>query len=443
MNNMSKRIGVVLLPALLLGAVGLVAAATAQSQMPAVVHKASVDVRSGPDFKAAKVATLRRDTAVSIVDQQDLWYQLQLTGGANGFVRINDVRVASTSNETSAANAQALFGGNAGKGRVTETASVRGINESTLRSARYDGAGIKRMQSYQVSPQTAAAYAQSNGWQPARIAWGPDAAAARGSAGPATQSDKRAGLSTARGLLSKLGGGTAIANTAMRVADRAVGKSEQELIQEELALGPELAGRVLGAAPLWNNEAAQRRVNLVGRWVASQTSRPDLPWTFGIIDDGEVNAFAAPGGYILVTRGLYGLLDSDAELAAVIAHELGHVVQRDHYQVIRNQEIASVGKDIAMSQVRTRGIAASFARDYVNTFGAAVMMSSLDQGAEYRADEAAGVYLARAGFDPLAYYSVLQKMSALGTRPARMAQLYRTHPPLDARMNRLDQQVRR
>lgn len=229
----------------------------------------------------------------------------------------------------------------------------------------------------------------------------------------------------------------------MRVADRAVGKSEQELAAEEVELGPAIAGRVLGAAPLWANPEAQKRVNLVGRWVASQTSRPQLPWTFGVIEDGEINAYAAPGGYILVTRGMYDLLDNDAELAAVIAHELGHVVQRDHYEVIRKQEIAKVGKDVAMAQIRPQGIAADFARDYVNTHGAAVMMSSLDRDAEYRADEAAGVYLARAGFDPLSFYAVLQKMAALGTRPARMSQLYRTHPPLQARMDRLDQRVHR
>src|SRR5690606_14603596 len=115
-------------------------------------------------------------------------------------------------------------------------------------------------------------------------------------------------------------------------------------------------------APLWADDAAQKRVNLIGRWVASQTVRPDLPWTFGIIDDGEVNAFAAPGGYILMTRGLYDLLADDAEIAAVIAHELGHVVQRDHYEVIRKQEVAGVGKDIAMAQVRAPG-AASYAKD--------------------------------------------------------------------------------
>lgn len=442
MNNMTKRIGVALLPALLLAAGGLAEAAPPHSEMPAVVHKPSVEVHNGPDFKSGTVATLSRDAAVKIIGQEGLWYQLQLADGANGYVRVNDVRMVSTGAETPAANTQALFGGNSGKGRITETASVRGINESSLRSAGYDSAGISRMQDYRVSARTAAAHARSQGWQPTRIDWGPDAAAAIRGGGQATQAEKRSGLSSARGLLSKLGGG-ALADSAMRVADRAVGKAEHELAAEELELGPALAGRVLGAAPLWNNPEAQKRVNLVGRWVASQTARPELPWTFGVIDDGEINAYAAPGGYILVTRGLYGLIDSDAELAAVIAHELGHVVQRDHYEVIRKQEMAKVGKDIAMAQVRPQGIAANFARDYVNQHGAAVMMSSLDRDAEYRADEAAGVYLARAGFDPLAFYAVLQKMAALGTHPARMAQLYRTHPPLAGRMDRIDQRTRR
>lgn len=438
MKTMTRRFGLAILPVLLLTAGGIAVA----SQTPAVVHKPSVEVRSGPDFKSGKVATLSRNAAVNIIGQDGLWYRLQLADGSSGFVRINDVRVASAGVETPAANTQALFGGNSGKGRSTETASVRGINESTLRAARHDPAGLSRMQGYSVSAETAAAYARNHGWQPVRIAWGPDAAAARGSGGQATQADKRSTLSSARGLLSKLGGG-ALADSAMRVADRAVGKSEHELVAEELELGPAIAGRVLGAAPLWNNAEAQKRVNVVGRWIASQTGRPQLPWTFGVIDDGEINAYAAPGGYILVTRGLYGLLDSDAELAAVIAHELGHVVQRDHYDVIRKQEMAKVGKEVAMAQVRHHGIAADFARDYVNTHGAAVMMSSLDRDAEFRADEAAGVYLARAGFDPLAFYAVLQKMASLGTRPARMSQMYRTHPPLDVRMDRLDQRIRR
>lgn len=116
-----------------------------------------------------------------------------------------------------------------------------------------------------------------------------------------------------------------------------------------------------------------------GQWLASQTSRPDLPWTFGVIDTLEVNAFAAPGGFILVTRGMYELLSSDSELAAVLANEIGHCVQRDHYNVIRKQQLASTGKDLALAQVSTGNdtVAGSYARRYAEQYGAAVMFTAL------------------------------------------------------------------
>ena len=191
-------------------------------------------------------------------------------------------------------------------------------------------------------------------------------------------------------------------------ASKAIPKSEDELAEEELALGPEITGRILGARPLWNDADAQRRVNLVGRWVASQTSRPELPWTFGVIDTPEVNAFAAPGGYILVTRGLYELLSSDSELAAALGHEISHCVQRDHYNVIRKQEMADAGKERRAERQptpATDSLAGSYARRYAEEHGAAIMLTSLDREAEYRADEGAEYYLARAGMNPLALYS--------------------------------------
>ena len=89
-------------------------------------------------------------------------------------------------------------------------------------------------------------------------------------------------------------------------------KSEAELAAEELALGPEIAGRVLGARPLWNNAEAQQRVNGSAAGSRRRRSRPELPWTFGVIDTPEINAFAAPGGYILVTRGMYEIVDRTA-----------------------------------------------------------------------------------------------------------------------------------
>jgi predicted Zn-dependent protease len=173
--------------------------------------------------------------------------------------------------------------------------------------------------------------------------------------------------------------------------------------------------------------------------MASHSARPELPWTFGIIDTPEINAFAAPGGYVLVTRGLYQLLADDGEVAAVLGHEISHVVQRDHYNVIRKQEVTSATENAVAGQVNVGGgLAGQMAKDYVRRHGAAVMLTSLDRDVEFRSDEASEVYLARSGFNPLALYAVLQKMTALGSASASLSQLYKTHPPLDDRLDRID-----
>ncbi len=424
-----------LLFVLLLGASGH--AIAEDGAKSAVIHKPSVEVHGGPDFASPTVATLKRDAAVTVTGQQGLWFRIALAGGKTGFVRVNDVRLSYAGKETGGA-ARALFTGKAGKGRVSETAGVRGLDESELKAAAFDAAQLAKLESYRVTPQAAAKAADAKGWSSSRIAYATEFKPKQvGSGTQATQGEKRGMFGAARGLLSAVGGN--IGGGVLGAADKVIPKSEQEITDEERALGPEIAARVLGAAPLWKDDAAQRRVNLIGRWQASQTSRPDLPWAFGIIDTSEVNAFAAPGGYILLTRGLYQMLNDDAEVAAVLSHEISHVVQRDHYEVIRKQEMQGVGKDLAMSRVGGGGnLAASMAKDYVAKHGAMVMMTSLDRGAEYRSDEAASIYLARAGFNPLALYAVLQKMTALGASSAQLTQLYKTHPPLDERMDRID-----
>ncbi len=404
---------------------------------PAVIRKPTVDVHGGPDFASPTIATLKRDAAVTVAGQQGLWFRLALPEGKAGFVRVNDVRLAYASKE-SGGTARALFTGKAGKGRVSETAGVRGLDESELKAAAYDAVQLAKLESYRVSPQAAAKAAAGKGWSSSNIAYSTEFKPKQANGNSqATQGEKRGMFGAARGMLSALGSN--IGGGVLGAADKIIPKSEQEITEEERALGPEIAARILGAAPLWQDDAAQRRVNMIGRWQASQTSRPDLPWAFGIIDTSEVNAFAAPGGYILLTRGLYQMLNDDAEVAAVLGHEISHVVQRDHYEVIHKQEMQGAGTQLAMSRVGGGGnIATSMAKDYVAKHGALIMMTSLDRGAEYRSDEAAAIYLARAGFNPLALYAVLQKMTALGASSAQLAQLYKTHPPLDERMNRID-----
>ena len=414
--------------------------AIAAGQGPAVVHKPSVDVHAAPDFNSPTVATLKRDEKVEVSGQQGLWFQVAAQG-KTGFVRVNDIRMQYAAN--AGGNANALFTGKAGKGRVSETAGVRGIDESDLKSAGYDSAQFAQLESNRVSLQAAASDANGKGHQAKQVSYPTEFKPVADAKPKATQQEKRGGFALARGLLSAVGvGAPAPANSAMDVAEASQGKSETEQAAEEAALGPEIAGRILGAAKLWDDAEAQARVNRIGRWMASNTSRPDLPWSFGVIDSPEINAFAAPGGYILVTRGLYALLDGDDEVAAVIGHELSHVVQRDHYNVIKKQETQSALQNAASSNVTVGGgLAGSMAKEYVARHGATVMLTSLDREAEFRSDEAAQIYLARSGYDPLALYAVLQKMTALGNQSGNLAALFKTHPPLDARLDRLDRRT--
>jgi len=415
---MRKRMMVVFVAA-------LAASGASQADLVASVHKPAVDVRERPALDAPTLETLSHGATVTIAAQQGLWYELRRSPAA-GYVRVNEVRLAPTATSDGSASLRVLMGEKAGQGRVTETAGVRGIDESDLRTASLDRAQLAAMDGQRVDAPTAGTYAA----EPR-----PSTSAAKKSPPATTRAEA---VKAVGGLLGSLGSDL---GSKLSATEKVVPKAEGELAAEELALGPEIAGRVLGARPLWNDPAAQRRVNLVGRWVASQTSRPGLPWTFGVIDDSEINAFAAPGGYVLVTRGLYELLSNDAELAAVLGHEIGHCVQRDHYNVIHKQEMAATGKDLALREAAgtSSNRAAEFARRYAEEHGAVIMLTALDREAEFRADEASQYYLARSGMNPLALYSVLQKLAALGPASPGLVQLYRTHPPFDARIDRLDQ----
>ena len=413
------------------------AADAGAADLTAVVRKAEVQVYSEPKQESATLAKLKQDETVAVAAQTGLWYELKLPDGKTGYVRVNDVRVNYGKAADSDANWQVLTTGKAGEGRVTETAGVRGIDESELKSASLDQAQLDAMNGNRSDAAAATAYAGEHGWQATQVAWDGEARQKSGGKGSKSSSSGSSALKDLGGMMGSLGQKM---NSALGTADKVAPKSEGEQAAEELALGPQIAGRVLGARPLWSDAAAQERVNIIGRWVASQTSRPDLPWTFGVIDTSEVNAFAAPGGYVLVTRGLYELLSSDSEVAAVLGHEISHCVERDHYEVIRKQELTTMGKDAAIAQADVgAGVAENYAKQYVEKHGATILLTSLDRQAEFRADKASEIYLARSGMNPMALYAVLQKMAALGADSAGLAALYKTHPPLDARMDRIDE----
>lgn len=206
---------------------------------------------------------------------------------------------------------------------------------------------------------------------------------------------------------------------------------------EEIAIGREIAGNLLGAAPLVKDKQLQKYVNNVGRWVASQSERPDLAWHFGVIESEDINAFAAPGGYVFVTRGLYRLLGNEAELAGVLAHEIGHVIRKHHLKILQQSQLVDLGSKLLAKQVggdeKIHSLIGS---------GAEIVSRSLDKNAEFEADRIAVILAARAGYDAFGLPEILQEIghSAAGDSGS-VALLFKTHPHPDERLTKLGDAV--
>jgi predicted Zn-dependent protease len=207
--------------------------------------------------------------------------------------------------------------------------------------------------------------------------------------------------------------------------------------EEEIALGREITGNLLGAAPLVKNEALQKYVNSVGRWVASQSERPDLPWHFGVIESDDLNAFSAPGGYVMVTKGLYQKMSNEAQLAGVLGHEIGHVVAKHQLKVLQKQQLLNVGANFLSSKLGKDNKTISKAIGS----GAEISARSLDKDAEFEADRLGLSYATRSGYDPFGLTDVLQILGQTNPNDNSVALLFKTHPLPDERLASLGDSV--
>ena len=217
-------------------------------------------------------------------------------------------------------------------------------------------------------------------------------------------------------------------------ADRVLSSVAGTSQEEEIAIGKQIAGNLLGASPLVKDDRLQKYINNVGRWVADQSERPDLPWHFGVIESGDINAFAAPGGYIFVTRGLYQQLQNEASLAGVLAHEIGHVVRQHHLKILQQSQWVDAGGKLLSKQVGGNDQAQKIIGS-----GAEVVARSLDKNAEFEADHMAVVLATRAGYDPFSFAEVLQQIGHMAKDDGSLALLFKTHPAPADRLDKLEQ----
>jgi predicted Zn-dependent protease len=231
--------------------------------------------------------------------------------------------------------------------------------------------------------------------------------------------------------------------------------SAKEFTQEdEIALGEAATASFLGASPLHHDASLQRYVNRVGKWVALHSDRADLPWTFSVIDTETINAFALPGGSIIVSSGLLKRLSSESELAGVLAHEIAHVVKRHQLKAIQSGMQAdfwkNVGTSVAADRVKIGGGAVgstvgNMAKPYIldaagNLIKDGFFLRPLDRGLETEADQLAIVLATRAGYDPYGLVGALQ-MLAQYKGGGDAASIISTHPSATDRIADLEKFV--
>ncbi len=216
-----------------------------------------------------------------------------------------------------------------------------------------------------------------------------------------------------------------------------VGKATTEIGEkEEIEIGQDLAARLLGAAPLVANEAMQRYLNQVGRWLASQTERPDLPWRFGVLEAPQLNAFATPGGSIFITRGLLERMKSEAELAGVLAHEIAHVLRKHHLKAIqKGAQVELAGTAVTQLARQDRNTAS---REKLLSTGSELFARGLDKSDELEADRLGVVIAARGGYDAYGLPSVLQTLQAMNPQDSGVALMFKTHPAPGERLDALE-----
>jgi len=208
--------------------------------------------------------------------------------------------------------------------------------------------------------------------------------------------------------------------------------------QQEAEIGREYAAVLVGAAPLFADDELQRYVNRVGRWLSLHSERPDLNWQFGVIDSDNVNAFATPGGYVLMTKGLLARLKNEAELAGVLAHEIAHVVGKHHLAAMRKGKGLEAGAGALSEYLAQRGRGSAVAKERLVGGMKELMLRGLDKDDEFEADRMGVVIAARAGYDPFGLPAVLQMLQSLNPQDSSLALMFATHPDPNSRLDALE-----
>ena len=207
--------------------------------------------------------------------------------------------------------------------------------------------------------------------------------------------------------------------------------------EEEQSIGASLALQVLARYNgVYDQPELTQYVNLVGRGVALTSDRPEIEYHFAVLNHDSINAFATPAGYVFITRGLLQQLHNEAELAAVLGHEISHISEKHILEIIqRSKQLAGITE----AGLAAAGQNPEVFKGLIDQAAKKLLDEGLDQNKELAADRLGVIFAARVGYDPMAYVTLLQRLRVLkGDDQA----FFKTHPNFSTRIEAVQASLR-
>ena len=222
----------------------------------------------------------------------------------------------------------------------------------------------------------------------------------------------------------------------------ATGKTQLMLVSEsdEIKLGRDNDKQIVAEMGTYEDAELEEYVARIGNALAAESERPDLDWTFRVMDDGTVNAFALPGGYIYVTRGILGYLNSEAELASVLGHEIGHVTARHSASQMSKAQLANIG--LVGASVLTPEYAQAFGGLAQASLGMLFLKHS--RADETQADDLGLRYVRRSDYDPRPMPEVFDMLRRVSKEAGgqRVPEWQSTHPDPEDREKQIKSKIK-
>jgi predicted Zn-dependent protease len=202
---------------------------------------------------------------------------------------------------------------------------------------------------------------------------------------------------------------------------------------DEVEIGTQVCEKVRQRYGVVQDPAVHKYVALVGTALSQASSRPSLPWTFIVLDTDGVNAFAAPGGFIHVTRGALALMANEAELAGVLAHEMIHVTGKHTVKAIQKTKAAEIGAQETIKDEKVLGRIVDATTE--------IVLAGFGRNEELESDREAALLVTKVGYKADGLHDFLGRLAERNKASTEKQGLFASHPEMNERLEKLSKQV--